>query len=67
MSKKFDYTQFEEELESLLGIGIIEEWRAFGPGHYRVNGELDVWPRHKKYMVVDSWKSDTYENLSDLF
>ena len=63
---KFNYPQFEEELEILLAQDIISGWQAFGPGHYRINDEIDVWPRRKKYMVVNTWECKTYKDLLDI-
>lgn len=60
------YTQFEDELEGLLGIGAIEEWQAFGPGHYRINGELDVWPKNRRYYTKDLGKSRQYRDIEQL-
>jgi len=60
MSKrKYNYAQFEEELDVLLGQDLIIEWRALGPGHYRINGETDIWPRNKKYGLL---KADEHGN-----
>jgi hypothetical protein len=56
---KFDYQQFEEHLEVLLAQDVISGWQGLGPGHYRIMGELDVWPKNKKYhMITDGSRGD---------
>ena len=60
---KFDYAQFEEELEVLLAQDMISGVEAFGPGHYRLNGELDVWPRRKKYFYHPTGEHGEYRDL----
>jgi hypothetical protein len=46
---KFNYQQFEAELETYLAQDLISGWQAFGIGHYRINGELDIWPKNRKF------------------
>jgi hypothetical protein len=63
---KFDYEQFEEELEVLLAQDTISGWEGFGPGHYRINGILDVWPRHKRYYRIYGGAHGQYRDLAEL-
>lgn len=48
-----------------LAQGVIAEWDAFGPGHYRINGELDVWPRRRKYLFHPTKENGTYRDSRD--
>ena len=60
---KFDYAQFEERLEVLLAQDTISGWEGFGPGHYRINGELDIWPRRQKYFYQPTGEHGGYTDL----
>lgn len=64
---KYDYLKFEEQLEVLLAQDVIYGWQAFGPGHYRINDFLDIWPRRKNYLNHQTGKHGQYSNLEDLF
>lgn len=64
MSKTYDYQRFEESLEVLLAQDLIESWEGFGPGHYRINGVLDVWLRRKKYFYHPTAEHGEYEELA---
>ena len=63
MSKPYDYQAFEEQLEILLATDAIQGWEGFGPGHYRINGELDIWPRRRKYFYHPTAEHGQYKNL----
>lgn len=63
---KFDYVKFEDHLEVLLGLDIIQEWRGLGPGHYRINGELDVWPKNGNYHNLLTNEHGKFTNLEKL-
>lgn len=63
---KFNYQQFEEHLEVLLAQDVLVGWQAFGPGHYRLNGELDVWPRNNKFHFITDDRRGQYQTLRDL-
>lgn len=63
--KKYDYAQFEEELEVLLAQDVITGWEVFGAGHYRINGVLDIWPRRRKYFYHPTAEHGQYEDLVD--
>lgn len=60
---KFDYRQFEESLEVLVAQDVIDGWEGFGPGHYRINGVLDIWPRRSKYFYHPTAEHGEYEEL----
>jgi hypothetical protein len=65
MSKPFNYAKFEEELEILLAQDVIAGWEGFGPGHYRINGELDIWPRRKKCFYLPTKEMAEYTSLRE--
>lgn len=65
MSKPYDYQTFEEQLEVLLARDAIRGWEGFGPGHYRINGVFDIWPRRKKYFYHSTAEHGQYEDLED--
>lgn len=65
MSKPYDYQAFEEQLEIILARDAIRGWEGFGPGHYRINGELDIWPRRRKYMYLETGEHGQYQDLTN--
>lgn len=62
---KINYEQIEDLLEKMLGYGQIEEWRTLTSGQYRINEQLDIYPRHKRFFFVPTQERGTYENLED--
>jgi hypothetical protein len=63
---KYDYQRFEESLEILLARDVIQEWRGLGPGHYRINGELDVWPKNGNYHNLMTDEHGRFSRLEEL-
>jgi hypothetical protein len=64
---KYNYRQFEEELEVLLAQDVLLGWQGFGVGHYRINGELDIWPKNHNYHFIFDGNRGRYKELADLF
>src|SRR3954466_2989434 len=62
----FDHQQLEEHLEVMLVQDVLLGWQVFGPGHYRLNGQLDVWPFNRKYHNVMDGERGEDRNLVDL-
>lgn len=47
--RPFNYESFHDYLEVLIARDVISDWVLLGPGHYRISGKLDVWPRNRKF------------------
>ncbi len=60
---KFNYTGFENYLEVLLAQDVIKEWRKLTEGAYRINEDLDIWPRRNKYHSFSGQAWGKYDNL----
>lgn len=67
--RKYNYSAFEDQLEVLIARDVINDWRVLGPGHYRISGKLDVWPRNQKFGYNSQGRMGTftkYGNYTDL-
>ncbi len=62
---KIHYQKIEELLEVLCAQNIIGEWYELTKGQYRLNGELDIFPRHQKYFYVPTKERGNYKDLED--
>ncbi len=62
---KFNYQKTEEQLEVLLAQDVISEWRELTAGQYRINGLLDIYPRHKRWFSVETKERGEYKSLED--
>jgi hypothetical protein len=65
MSKRTDYTQFEALLKKLLREGVIQYWLLLTPGQYRLNDELDIFPKSRKFFYVPTKERGEYQDLED--
>lgn len=65
MAKKRDYTQFEAQLKKLLKNGVIQFWYRLTPGQYRLNDELDIYPKSHRYFFVPTNERGEYQDLED--
>ncbi len=61
-----NYNKLEEQLEIYLAQDYIIEWRQFTSGQYRLNGELDIFPKSGKYFYVPTKKRGYYTDLLKL-
>lgn len=66
MKRRFDYWPAIEELEILLGKGVILEWTLLSPGQFRISKKLDIYPKSKKYFFIPEQEWGTYDDLEEL-
>lgn len=62
---KFNYEQLEEELQELLAQDIITSFYELTKGQYRINDELDIFPKSQRYFYVSTKERGSYGNLED--
>lgn len=66
MKRKFNYWPAIEELEILLGKGVILEWTQLAAGQFRISNKLDIYPKSKKYFYIPKQEWGEYADLEEL-
>ncbi len=62
---KVDYRKIEKSFLEWKDGGFIKDVQCLGAGHYRINGVLDIYPRHKKFHSLPTGKRGPYYDLEN--